>query len=152
VSEPDAIPVRPRARAVTPLRVLAAGVLLLAVGFIGGVEVQKRSSPSTPAAARGFAGRFTGGGGAGPASGNATVGQVANVHGRTLYVTGSDGATVKVRTSAETKVTRSAVSHVRSIHPGDTVVVQGAAKGDGTVRASRVTATASNAGGGGFGG
>jgi hypothetical protein len=146
VSEPDAIPVRPRARAFTPLRVLLGCVLLVAVGFIGGVEVQKRSGSGTPAAARGFAGRFTGGGAA-PASGNATVGQVANVHGRTLYVTGSDGATVKVRTNAGTKVTRSAVSHVRSIHPGDSVVVQGASGSNGTVRASRVTATAGNAGG-----
>jgi Domain of unknown function (DUF5666) len=150
VSEPDAIPLRPRARPFTPLRVGLACVLLLALGFIGGVEVQKRSGSragsGSAAGARGFAGRFPAGGAA-PASGNATVGQVANVHGRTLYVTGSDGATVKVRTSANTKVTRSAASHVRSIHPGDAVVVEGASASDGTVRASRVTATATNAGG-----
>ena len=154
MSEPDAIPLRPRARTFTPLRVALACVLLLAVGFIGGVEVQKRSgsgSGSGGAAASRFAGRFPGGGAA-PANGNATVGQVANVHGRTLYVTGSDGTTKKVRANANTKVTRSAVSHVRSIHPGDTVIVQGARASHGTVRASRVTATASDAAGGGFGG
>src|SRR5262249_10296809 len=89
-------------------------------------------------------------------AGNATVGQVADVHGKTLYVTGSDGTTVKVKTSSNTKVTRNAVSHVGAVHPGDTVIVQGAKRG-ATVRASRVTATASNAtgglaAGGGFGG
>ena len=161
MSDPDAIPLRPRARTFTPVRVLLAGVLLLAVGFIGGVEVQKRSSSSgsgtgggvTPAAR--FAGRFGGaargaaGLGAG-GSGGGTVGQVANVHGRTLYVTGSGGTTVKVKTSAATKVTRDAVSRARAIHPGDSVVVQGSTSRNGTVKASRVSATAANAGG--FGG
>ena len=146
MSEPDAIPLRPRARTFTPARVALGCVLLLALGFIGGVEVQKRSGST--AGARGFAGRFAAGGARPQATGGgATVGQVANVHGKTLYVTGSDGATVKVRTNASTKVTRSAVSHVRSIHPGDTVIVEGATAGNGTVRAARVTATASNAGG-----
>ena len=153
MSEPEAIPLRPRARTFTPLRVALACVLLLAVGFIGGVEVQRRSGSGSAAGARGFAGRFAVGGARPQATGGgATVGQVANVRGRTLYVTGSDGATGKVRTNANTKVTRSAASHVRSIHPGDTVIVQGASAANGTVRASRVTATASNAGGGGFGG
>jgi hypothetical protein len=147
----DPIPVRPRARTVTPVRVTLCAVLLLAAGFVGGVEVQKRSGSSSPAAS--FAGRFTRG--ASDPSGGATVGQVADVHGRTLYVTGNDGTTVKVRTTSSTKVTRTAVSHVRAVHPGDTVVVQGATSSSGTVRAARVTATASNASSGllgGFGG
>jgi hypothetical protein len=151
VSEP--IPVRPRARPVTPVRVTLLAVLLLAAGFIGGVEVQKRSgSPSGSS----FAGRFTRGATtSAPSSSGATVGQVANVRGKTLYVTESGGATVKVRTTAATKVTRTAVSHVRAVHPGDTVVVQGSTSSSGTVKAARVTATASNASSGllgGFGG
>jgi hypothetical protein len=153
----DPIPVRPRARPVTPVRVTLLALLLLAAGFIGGVEVQKRSgSSSSPSS---FAGRFTGAGttrggtASDPAGSGATVGQVADVHGRTLYVTESGGATVKVRTTASTKVTRTAVSHVRAVHPGDTVIVQGSTSSSGTVKAARVTATASNAlGGGGFGG
>jgi hypothetical protein len=138
----DPIPVRPRARTLTPARVALSAVLLAAAGFIGGVEVQKRSGSSSPgggAAAR-FAGRL---GGASPSSG-ATTGQVANKHGRTLYVT-QNGTTVKVRTTAATKVTRTAVSRVRAVHPGDTVVVQGATSASGTVTATSVTATASNA-------
>jgi hypothetical protein len=152
----EAIPVRPRSRTVTPVRVTLLAVLLLAAGFIGGVEVQKRSGTSSSPQSS-FAGRFTSRGAASPdpAGGGATVGQVANVHGRTLYVTESGGATVKVRTTSSTKVTRTAVSGVRAVHPGDTVVVQGSTSSAGTVKAARVTATASNASSGllgGFGG
>jgi hypothetical protein len=158
----DPIPVRPRARPVTPVRVALCAVLLLAAGFIGGVEVQKRSGGSS-ASPSAFAGRFSaagatrGGGAASDPSSGATVGQVANKRGKTLYVTESGGTTVKVRTTSSTKVTRTAVSHVRAVHPGDTVVVEGSTSASGTVKAARVTATASNAssgllGGGGFGG
>jgi hypothetical protein len=152
----DPIPVRPRARTFTPARVALSAVLLVAVGFIGGVEVQKRSgSSSGGAAAARFAGRLggTSPSSASPSSG-ATTGQVANKHGRTLYVT-QNGTTVKVRTTAATKVTRTGVSKVGAVHPGDTVVVQGATSASGTVKATSVTATASNASsglGGFFGG
>ena len=150
----DPIPVRPRARPATPVRVTLLAVLLLAVGFIGGVEVQKRSGASSPSSS--FAGATRGAAASDP-SGRATVGQVADKHGRTLYVTETGGTTVKVRTTSQTKVTRTAVSHVGAVHPGDTVVVQGSTSASGTVKAARVTATASNAsggllGGGGFGG
>lgn len=159
----DPIPVRPRARPVTPARAVLATVLLLAVGFIGGVEVQKRSSSSssgTTAAARFGAGRFgagtTSGRGTGAGSGaGATVGQVADKHGKTIYVTETGGTTVKVRTTSQTKVTRTALSKVGAIHPGDTVIVQGSTSSSGTVKAASVSATASNASSGllgGFGG
>jgi hypothetical protein len=150
----DPIPVRPRARTFTPARVALSAVLLVAVGFIGGVEVQKRSgSSSGGAAAARFAGRLggTSPSSASPSSG-ATTGQVANKHGRTLYVT-QNGTTVKVRTTAATKVTRTGVSKVGAVHPGDTVVVQGTKRSDGTVAATQIRATAKGAGGGGaFGG
>jgi hypothetical protein len=147
------LPVRPRRKLVTPVTASLGAVLLLALGFLGGVQVQKRQGGSSPSAAA----RFQPARSAPTGSANATVGQVADVHGKTLYVTGSDGATVKVKTTANTKVTRNAVSQVHRVHPGDTVIVQGSKAGNGTVRASRVTATASNAtgglgGGAGFGG
>jgi hypothetical protein len=155
----DPIPVRPRARTFTPARVVLSAVLLVAAGFIGGVEVQKRSSSSGSggggAAAARFAGRFTGSASRDTASGSGAItGQVANKHGKTLYVTESGGTTVKVRITSSTKVTRTAVSHVHAVHPGDTVVVQGSTASSGTVKATSLTATASNAPSalGGFGG
>jgi hypothetical protein len=151
------VQMRPRRRGVTPVRGALAAVLLVAAGFTGGVLVQKHAGGSggaTQNAAARFQARASGSQQGGAASG-ATTGDVASVHGRTLYVTSSDGTTVKVSTNANTKVTRMAVSKVRAVHPGDSVVVQGAAASNGTVKATRVTATASNASGGllgGFGG
>jgi hypothetical protein len=146
----DELPRRPRRKLVTPLTASLAAALIAALGFIGGVQVQK-SSADTPSAGGGLnrsrAG-FTppsGGGGIGGASSDATVGSVANVDGKTLYVTDSDGNTVKVKTNSQSKVTRTAVSKATEVHPGDTVVVQGTKSSSGTVTATSVTATAKNA-------
>jgi hypothetical protein len=147
--EPDAeeLPRRPRRRLVTPVTVTLTAVLIAAIGFIGGVQVQKRSQPSTAAAASTFGGRARqGAGGFGQgAGGNATVGQVANVKGSTIYVTGTDGTTIRVKTNSNSKVTRTAKSKASAIHPGDTVVVQGTTSSNGTVTASQIVARASNA-------
>jgi hypothetical protein len=135
-------------------------VLIAALGFIGGVQVQKAagdSSAATPtgAAGRGGFGGGGGGGGAGAGAGgqagasDATVGSVANVAGKTIYVTDSSGNTVRVKTNKNSKVTRNAVSRVGAVHPGDTVVVQGTKAGSGTVTATSIAATAKNATGGG---
>jgi hypothetical protein len=144
----DELPRRPRRRLVTPVTLALTGVLIAALGFIGGVQVQKHQGGTR---ASGRAGAFTRGGftpgGAGGAS-NATVGSVANVNGHTFYVTDTSGATVKVKTDGNSKVTRTAVSSVHEVHPGDTVIVQGTKSSSGTVTASSVTATAKNAGGG----
>ena len=127
--------------------------MLVAGGFIGGVQVQKDQGDGgsgrrsgRPAASRrawprrrrrrrrrrgaaaGRRGR-TGGGL------RATVGTVANVKGSTLYVTDSDGTTVKVKTDEKSKVTRNAASSAGAVHPGDTVVIQGAKTTNGTVTA-----------------
>ena len=52
------------------------------------------------------------------------------------------------------KVTRTATSSARGVHPGDTVIVQGTTARDGTITASRVTASQAGASalpaGGGF--
>jgi hypothetical protein len=42
-------------------------------------------------------------------------------------------------------VTRTAVSQPRAIHPGDTVIVEGTTSSNGSVTASRILVTASNA-------
>jgi hypothetical protein len=163
----EELPRRERRRLVTPAGIAAGVVAVAALGFLGGVQVQKSRGSSTPAAGRlaggfpGAAGARTGGGGAGGAGGggqqqaNATVGQVSSVDGKTIYVDDSSGNTVRIRLGKGGKVTRTAVSGVSAVHPGDTVVVQGEAASSGTVVASSIRATASNADaglGGGFGG
>jgi hypothetical protein len=154
----EPLPPRPRRRVFTPARAVLGGVVLVAAGFIGGVLVQKGQGGTAPAGGAGpggaggaaafaaRAGQGAAGGGAGGAAGQAgaapTTGTVANVKGSTLYVTGSDGTTVKVRVDKNAKVTRSAASTAGAVHPGDTVVIQGSTASSGTVTATSVTATA----------
>jgi hypothetical protein len=127
-------------------------------------------APAAFAAARGGAGAggggraggFGRGGGPGGAGGqiNATVGSVANKHGRTPYVKDSDGNTIKVKMTSNSNINRTASTTAGAIHPGDTVIVQGTKSSNGTVTATQINATASAAtsgfaglfGGGGFGG
>jgi hypothetical protein len=146
----DELPRRPRRKLATPLTATLAAVLIAALGFIGGVQVQKSSADSSASPrAAGFtrgAGGFTPGGGGG--SSDATVGTVANVNGKTLYVTDSSGATIRVKTTGSSKIARTAVAKVGEVHPGDTVIVQGTKSSSGTVTATSVTATAKNATGG----
>lgn len=160
----DARPPRARRKLLTPITGGLAAVALVAAGFIAGVQVQKGQDDNGggaggPGGARAgaFAARFgaantaqqgsrqgQSGAGSGQGSGtsSATVGTVANVKGTTLYVTGTDGTTVKIATNDNSKVTRNADSSVDAVHPGDTVVVQGAKNDNGTVTASSITATA----------
>jgi hypothetical protein len=168
----DTLPVRPRRRLLTPVSGALLAIVLVAGGFIGGVQVQKHQGGSGSGGARnglsaGFAARLAQGGAAGGGqasgagtdaaragggTGGATAGTVANVKGSTLYVTSADGTTVKVKTNDNSKVTRNASSSVGSVHPGDTVVIQGATASSGTVTASSITATAKGVTPAGFGG
>jgi hypothetical protein len=173
--EQRALPPRPRRRLVTPASVALAAVLIAAVGFIGGVEVQKGQADDGATAGGASAARaaLTGTGGAGGGAraggfagrggpqGNATIGSVANKHGSTLYVKDSDGNTLRVKTTSHSKINRTATAGVGAIHPGDTVVVQGTKSSSGTITATQINATSSAAasglaglfgGGGGFGG
>jgi len=168
---PDDLPRRPRRRLLTPLPLTLLAVLLIACGFIGGVLVEKGQSSSSSAAAgagagglaarfaalrggasatgarSGFtaagAGAFPGGGGAGAGR---TAGQVAYLAGSTLYVTTAEGNTVKVGTSAGTTVTKTVASHVKAIHPGETVTVIGATGKGGAISAESIS-VGSSAGG-----
>ena len=160
----EELPPRPRRRLATRWTVTTSVVILLALGFIGGVLVQRGRQPAAaagpqaavgagqgPGAGRpgsGAAGAGTGGGG-----GTAPVaGKVSSVDGSTLYLTTNQGTTVKVRTSSSAKVTRTAKSSVGAVHPGDTVVITGSTAASGTVTAGQITATASGVTPGGFGG
>ncbi len=154
----------------TPAGVAAVAVAIAAAGFFGGVQVQKSRGDSggsvrrdvrgsargrlRPARARGQAGAGAtpGAGGQGQAGGGATVGQVASIDGSTLYVDDSSGTTIKVRLAKGGSVTRTAKAKATAIHPGDTVIVQGETASSGTVVASTIRATASNAGAAALGG
>jgi hypothetical protein len=170
-TEPEggSLPARPRRKLLTPVSGGLLAVVLIAGGFIGGVQVQKhqgggaaRNGLPAAFAARPAQGGGTGAGTAGGtgattgrsgAAGGATIGTVANVKGATLYVTGTDGTTVKVKTNDNSKVTRNASSSPGAVHPGDSVVVQGSTAAGGTVTASSITATAKGVSAfGGFGG
>jgi hypothetical protein len=175
------LPPRPRRRLVTPLTAALATVLVAALGFIGGVQVQKHEDKgggsgsgdgaqaalaaargsATGGARSGFGGGRGFGGGSGGAQGAPTVGSVANKHGSTLYVKDSDGNTVRVKTTSHSKISRTASTSAGAIHPGDTVVVQGTKSSSGTITATQINATASGVtsglgglfgGGRGFGG
>jgi hypothetical protein len=162
--EERALPPRRRRRLVTPASATLAAVLVGALGFIGGVEVQKGQADSGGATASGAsagagrAGLAGGGGGAGAggaarggfaggggAQANATIGSVANKRGSTLYVKDSDGNTIRVKTTSHSKINRTATASAGAIHPGDTVVVQGTKSSSATITATQINATSSAA-------
>jgi hypothetical protein len=163
LAEEDELPPRPRRKLLSPVPVTLAAVLLVALAFFAGVQVEKGQSssgtaggvPSGFAALRarlgasaggsstglaGASGRAGGGGfpGASGAFGALTRGEVSYVSGDTLYVVTGEGNTVKVSAPAGTKVSKTVSTNVHSIHPGDTVTVQGSQTG-GSVKASSIT-------------
>jgi hypothetical protein len=172
--EPEELAPRPRRRLLgaggNPILLALLMVILVAGGFIGGVLVEKgqTSSTSSSGAAAGLASRFaalrggtsaSGGSGAGAGglgafagagAGGATAGQVAYIQGDTLYVTDTQGNTVKVMTSPGSIVTKTVKSNVKDIHPGETVVVTGSSGPNGSVSAESIR-VGGGAGGGGLG-
>lgn len=160
----EGLPPRRRLRLLTPVTGVLTGLLLAALGFVAGVAVEK--SRAGQAGATGSAegggqrgagqGEAAGGagqhGGAGaPAAGNRAnlVGQVSSVRGRVLYVTDSQGNTIRVSVPAGGSVARMSSSRVSRIQPGDTVVVQGSRGRGGAVTAGSVRATDASLGGAG---
>jgi hypothetical protein len=96
------------------------------------------------AATGGFAGRFGGASGA-------TIGEVAYISGGTLYVTNTEGDTVKVETSAASSITKTVKTDVHGIHPGETVIVRGTKGANGAVSAESVSVGSSGAASGALG-
>ena len=149
-------------KARTPLKLTSrttlalGGAVLIVVGFIGGVLVQKNfgTTPSPAnnrgaianSLANGAAGNGTGGTGAGgtgaggTAGRNATTGTVKFVDGTTIYLTTANGDTITVHTSGTTAVRLLQTVAVKDIPVGTTVVVQGTADADGIITATQVTA------------
>ncbi len=156
----DEPPARSRGRTVPPLAIGLSAVVIAGLGFIGGVQVQKRSgSDEAGGMPAGLAAMMqaggpggsgangardgAGSGGSGASSSPSTTGEVANVKGSKLYVTAADGSTVEVVVGKKATVQRLAAADVDEVRPGDTVVVTGTTAGDGSVQATAVQATAS---------
>jgi hypothetical protein len=154
--EPEELPRRPRRRILSPVPLALLGVLLIAAGFIAGVLVEKGQGPSgsSSGSAAGAASRLAAlrggnasrGSGAAPGASSSTsdfsrptAGAVAYLSGSTLYVTNSEGNTVKVNTSAGTSVTKTVKSTVSAIHPGETVTVTGTSGAGGAVSAELIS-------------
>jgi hypothetical protein len=160
----ETLPVRPKRPFLTKWSAALMALILGAVGFFVGVRVEKDKIPATSGAGSAFAGgaagtgrgasagtgaagsfasRFAAGaggaGGVGGAAGNETVGSVASVNGKTLYVTETSGNTVKVKLSRQTAITKSESVSSKKVFPGDEVVVAGAKGSGGTVSATSLT-------------
>lgn len=73
----------------------------------------------------------------GPAA-DLTAGTVKLVDGEKIYVQTSDGATVTVTTSSDTKIQVTKEGKVSDLKPGTTIVVQGEKGEDGSVAATSV--------------
>jgi hypothetical protein len=109
------------------------------------------SSTGSGSAGTGSSGSARGlAGAAGAAGGSATVGEVVYADKGTLYVTTSEGNTVKVTAASGASVTKTVKASIKAIHPGETVIVAGTSAANGAVSASsiRVGSIAGASGGG----
>jgi hypothetical protein len=151
----SALPPRPRRRLLRPAPLALIAVLLVALGFLGGVLVEKgQTGSSTPTSGTALASRLRGLTGSAGAAGatRPTSGTVSFVSGQTLYVTTGESNTVKVKASAATSVTKTVKSAVKSIHPGETVTVTGSIAANGTVDAESIRVGSTGGFAGLFGG
>jgi hypothetical protein len=137
---------------VQPLTALLGISLIATLGIWGGAELQKRqgsgAAASSSAPSGGFAARAAGATGQGSFTGapsgaaNVTSGTVTVISGKTLYLTSSSGAIIKVKLTNKTTYTRTAKSASTGLKPGDTAIVQGAKNAAGVTVATSITATA----------
>jgi len=113
-------------------------------GAVPGAGAGGGTSSAGGSTANGGPSAFPGIRGAG--SGGVTTGEVAYVRGNTLYVTDSQGNTVKVSATAGSKVTKTVSTKASSIHPGATVVVLGSKAKNGSISASSISVSSAASG------
>ncbi len=159
---------RPRVK-IPSVTLILAVIAVASAGFLGGALVGKHygssGSGNLAAAFRGLAARATSsaspgasggtssgfpGGGGGTFGGNATIGTIKLVDGSIVYVETTSGDVVQVATSSGTKVTASETIPVKSLTPGETVIVEGSKNSSGAIAATSISQT--TLGAGGFGG
>jgi hypothetical protein len=149
-----------RNRRLPKMTLALAALLVVALTFVIGAEVQKHygtsaasaSGPGAAAAAAfgraraaggfaggGAAGGFAGGAGGFGAAASGTTGTVTLIKGSTLYVTDSSGNTSIVKTTASSRVTKTVTSSVKNILPGSTVTIVGPQAKDGSYTATSIS-------------
>jgi hypothetical protein len=156
------IPGRPPRRRLGRGGLLLIALLVGAIGFYVGVRVEKgqiggsstaSAGISAPSGAPGgFSGRPGAGSlsrfpGAGGAGGGTSIGTVASLDGRTIYLKTISGNTVKVKLVSATKVSKSLRVSRKALRPGDSVVVQGASGSNGTLTATSISDTGASSSG-----
>jgi hypothetical protein len=146
-----------RRRRLPRMTMALAALLVVALTFVVGAEVQKHygTTSAATAGAGGAAGAFArargagggppaGFGGAGGAAGfggaaSGPTGTVTLIKGTTLYITDSSGTTSLVKTSAASNVTKTVTSSVKNIKPGSVVTVVGTQAKDGSYTATSIS-------------
>jgi hypothetical protein len=122
----------------------AAGAGTSGASGTSGANAGTASAGAAPAggasAAAGLFGRSGEAGRSSIGGAGVTTGQVAYVSGSTLYVTNAEGNTVKVTTSPASSVTKTVKADVKDIHPGETVLVTGAAGANGSISTESIRA------------
>lgn len=167
--QPLELPGRPRRRLLNRRSAALLALLACGAGFYGGVRVEKSQLATSSSAARSFSPPTAGGsttrsssaatgsgtsgtrssspsgfpaGGGIPGAafgGDASIGTISSVDGKTVYITEASGDVVEVTLSSATKITKSIGVSKRSLHPGDAVVIQGAKNANGTLSATSVS-------------
>jgi hypothetical protein len=138
-----------------PIVMIVVAVVIAAVGFVAGMQVQKHlgtKTAATPANGFGGAGGGFGGGGGFRRGGGGTFGQVTSINGTTSMVVQNSrtGTNTTVSLSGNPTVTDAgASSSLSAIATGDTVIVRGTTASDGTVAATSILINPSFGGGGG---
>lgn len=162
--------VEARGRITNTFTYVLIGAAILVGTFSAGAWVGRDNAPAAntgtssnaaafAAAASGASGGFGGrNGGAGfsgasgftgaQAAAGATTGTVKLIDGNNLYITTTQGATIKVTTSAQSQVSVSKQGTVADLAVGETIIVQGEAGADGTIAATTIRSGVAGLGGG----
>ncbi len=126
-----------------PIVMVVAAILLVGLGFVGGMQVQKSLGSKTASTTAATSGGYgPGGSGGGFRHGGGTFGTVSSINGTTSMVVANSrtGANVTVSLSGNPTVTdgTGATSSISAIATGDTVIVMGSTGSDGTVTATSI--------------
>jgi hypothetical protein len=126
---------------------LLAAIVLVAVGFIGGLFVGKSMGNDSQQAAfpgglgqngPGFATGANGNGGGLPGGGNVTIGTIKSIDGDTITLQTVNGDTVTVNIGSDTTIQVTKDGSVGDLGTGDTLVVAGTQK-SGSIDANSIT-------------